>query len=195
MPKLLSQKRPNARRKLPPCGRIINYVEPRSPFQKLIHHAQLAKQLSTRGLAKAIGKPQSTVWIWLHSENGYPHAKSYEPKHLELLASVLDLQLGDILATIDASKHSFTPQELPTPRPAADAFAAFIQILENDKRTVVKRSYVLNLARTIHAGTAAPSPMPRGSELDAARPLPKPKPDDSSLKGTRRRSPNIGAVR
>jgi transcriptional regulator with XRE-family HTH domain len=152
MPRLITQ-RPNGRkRKAPPCGRIINYVEPRSPFQKLVDHRRRELALSIRGLAKLIGISQSSLWIWLHSENGFPHPKSFKPEHLAALARELKVPKHEIQTAIDASRHFYTPTETPMPTENKDAFRAFIDILDNDRRQTVKVSYVLNLARSLYNG-------------------------------------------
>lgn len=165
MPKLIVQ-RPPGRRKKPPCGRLINYVEPRSPFQKLVDGKMRELRLSCRGLAKEIGVAQSTMWIWLHSENGYPHPKAFKPEHLQKLCRALKLKAGDVQHAIDASRLVYLPQQNPMPAESVDAFKTFITILENDKRAVVTRKYVLNLALNLYNGATVPfkaGPVPPAS--------------------------------
>jgi len=156
MPKLLTD-RPKARRKLPPCGRIINYVEPHSPFQRLIddrRREMAAKDpdLSVRGLARRLGISQSTLWIWLHNENGYPHPKSFKDEHLQALSRVLKLPAEDIRKAIDASRVMYQPKRAVMPVATRDAFKAFIDILSNDRREVLARTFVLNLAKSLYNG-------------------------------------------
>lgn len=158
MPRLLSQRRPG-RRKMPPCGRVINYRAPHSPFQKLIDSARVKRRLSGRELANLIkikGVPlsQSTLWIWLHNENGYPHPKSFTEKHLAQFAKALRLSPEAIREALDASRHLYTDREHPMPHKAFNSFGRFIEILEHDKRQNVSRTYVLNLARTLYNGAA-----------------------------------------
>jgi transcriptional regulator with XRE-family HTH domain len=162
MPRLLSQ-RPKTRssRKLPPCGKIIEYQQPSSPFQKLIETARLKYGYSTRSLAKEVGVNQSTLWIWLHSKNGFPAPKSFKEHHLKSLSQLLHIPELEIRQAIDASRLMYTPGEIPPPAPAIDSFAAFIQILENDKRVRLLRSYVINLAKNLHAGAMAASQTPQ----------------------------------
>lgn len=165
MPRLLSQRRPG-RRKTPPCGRAIEYRQPHSPFQKLIDAARVKRRLSGRELASQIkinGVPlsQSTLWIWLHNTNGYPHPKSFTEKHLDQLARALRLKPAAIRQALDASRHLYTDRELPMPHGPFDAFGRYIEILENDKRQNISRTYALNLARTLYAGA---TPMPPRSK-------------------------------
>lgn len=152
MPKLIIDRANRSRRKVPPCGRLIHYVEPRSPFQKLIDARKRELRLSGRGLAKEIGIAQSTLWIWLHNENGFPHPKAFKPTHLAKLAKALGLPASEIQKAIDASRMIYSPQEIPMPLNTKDAFRRFIEVLSNDRRQTVKLSYVLNLARTMYNG-------------------------------------------
>src|SRR6266404_9920206 len=87
MPRLIVQR--TGRRKIPPCGRLIEYKEPHSPFQKLIDSQRKRYGLSGRDLAEKIDVSQSTLWIWLHNVNGFPHPKSFNAVHLQRLSRVL----------------------------------------------------------------------------------------------------------
>ena len=82
--RLIVQRR--GRRKIPPCGRLIEYKEPHSPFQKLVDSQRRRYGLSGRELAEKIDVSQSTLWIWLHNVNGFPHPKSFKDRHLKLSA-------------------------------------------------------------------------------------------------------------
>jgi transcriptional regulator with XRE-family HTH domain len=139
-------------RQMPPCGRLIEYQPPHSPFQKLIDSRRKRCGLSGRDLADRIGVSQSTVWIWLHNINGYPHPKSFKPEHLSRLSEVLKIPEVKLKSALDASRHIFTPTEHPTPHKAFDVFGHFIEILEHDKRRHVSKDYVLNLAKNLHRG-------------------------------------------
>jgi transcriptional regulator with XRE-family HTH domain len=152
MPRLIIQR--SGRRKIPPCGRLIEYKEPHSPFQKLIDSQRKRYGLSGRDLADKIGVSQSTLWIWLHNLNGYPHPKAFKPQHLQRLSRALKIPESKIRSTLDASRHIFTPRENPTPQEPFDALGSLIEILENDKRHTISRSYVLNLAKNLHRGAA-----------------------------------------
>lgn len=159
MPKLISQ-RPKGRRTVPPCGRLIEYVPPTSPFQKLIDSERQKQRLTGRELAGKIvvnGKPlsQSTLWIWLHNTNGYPHPRSFKPAHLDQLSKALRVPKAKIEQALDASRHLYTDRENPMPQAAFDSFARFIEILEHDRRQNVSKSYVLNLAKNLYGGAAA----------------------------------------
>lgn len=158
MPRLLSQRRPSQRRKMPPCGRVIRYSEPHSPFQKLVDAARRRQKLSGRELAAKIivkGEPvsQSTLWIWLHNLNGYPHPKAFSEEHLKQLAKAVKVPESKLRTALDASRHIFTPTENPVPHESFDAFQRFIDILSHDKRQNISRSYVLNLAKNLHNGS------------------------------------------
>ena len=152
MPRLIVNR--SGRRKIPPCGRLIEYREAHSPFQKLIDSQRKRYSFSGRGLADRIGVSQSTLWIWLHNVNGYPHPKSFKPVHLQRLSRVLKIPPAEISRALDASRHLFTPTENPMPHEAFDALGRLIEILEHDKRHTVSRSYVLNLAKNLHRGAA-----------------------------------------
>lgn len=159
MPRLIIQR--GKRRKVPPCGRLIEYREPHSPFQKLIHSEMKRYGLSGRELARKLSQPrrpvsQSTLWIWLHNTNGFPHPKSFNADHVRLLSQALKIPQIQISRALDASRHLFTAIEDPMPHAAFDALGRFINILENDKRQTISRSYALNLAKTLHRG-ARPS--------------------------------------
>src|SRR5437588_456971 len=150
MPRLITQRK--ARRRVPPCGRLINYVPPHSPFQKLIDWARHRSKISVRELARRIHVSQSTMWIWLHNENGFPHPKAFKPQHVERLSRVLRVSKTGIERALDASRHLYTAREKPTPHPAVDAFRDFIDIIAHDRRQTVSRSYVLNLAKKLYSG-------------------------------------------
>src|SRR5437879_1262843 len=139
MPRLIVQR--SGRRKIPPCGRLIEYREPHSPFQKLIDSQRRRYGLSGRDLADKIDVAQSTLWIWLHNVNGYPHPKSFKPVHLQRLGRALKIPQAEISRALDASRHLFTPTEKPMPHETFDALGSFIEILENDKRQTVSKSY------------------------------------------------------
>ena len=156
MPKLIVD-RPNNRPRKVPCGRVINYREPHSPFQLLIdsRRRELAAtnpELSSRGLARAIGVSQSTLWIWLHSENGYPAPKSFKDRHMTALSRVLKIAPADIRKAIDSSRIVYGPKTVPIPIKTKDAFRAFIDILKNDRRENITRKFALNLARNLYNG-------------------------------------------
>jgi transcriptional regulator with XRE-family HTH domain len=165
MPKLIVNRR--GKRKVPPCGRLIKYVEPHSPFQKLVFHRMTSQKISGRELARKLivdGQPvsQSTFWIWLHNENGFPHPKAFTPDHLRQLAKAIKVPISQLEQALDASRHLYTVRENPMPRPAFDAFERFIDIIANDKRKTISRSYVVNLAKTLYNGSAASvRPVPR----------------------------------
>src|SRR5437879_12666545 len=128
MPRLITQRK--ARRRVPPCGRLINYVPPHSPFQKLIDWARHRSKISVRELARRVHVPQSTMWIWLHNENGFPNPKAFKPVCVERLSRVLQVSETAIARAINASRHLYTAREKPTPHHALDAFGNFIEILE-----------------------------------------------------------------
>jgi transcriptional regulator with XRE-family HTH domain len=152
MPRLIIN-RPR-RRKVPPCGRLIEYLAPHSPFQKLIDSQRRRYGLSGRDLAAKVGVSQSTLWIWLHNTNGFPHPKSFKEAHLMKLSKVLNIPQQNIRSALDASRHLFTPTEDPMPHQAFDALGRLIEILENDKRHTISRAYVLNIAKSLHRGAA-----------------------------------------
>ena len=154
VPRLIVQQK--KRRPVPPCGRLINYQAPHSPFQKLIDSARTRLRISSRELAKRIGVPQSTLWIWLHNENGFPHPKAFKAQHLKRLSHALGVSRKAIERAIDASRHVYTARERPTPHASLDAFRHFIDILEHDRRQTVSRSYVVNLARRLYRGAVRP---------------------------------------
>src|SRR4051794_26678939 len=105
MPQLIVNR--SGRRKVPPCGRLIEYQAPHSPFQKLIDSQRKLHGLSGRDLAEKLGVSQSTLWIWLHNMNGFPHPKSFKERHLIKLSKVLKLPQQKIRSALDASRHLF----------------------------------------------------------------------------------------
>jgi transcriptional regulator with XRE-family HTH domain len=149
MPKLLiHRKKPNP---VPPCGKRIVYQVPHSPFQKLIEAARLAHQMSYRELAEELGVEHSTLWQWLHTQNGVPHARSFKDQHLASLSRALKIPVPQIKEAFDASRHRFTAQEDPAPTSSTDALEGFIEALGNDKRERISKQYALNLAKTFLA--------------------------------------------
>jgi len=150
MPRLLGQRK--ARRRVPPCGRLIPFFLPHSPFQKLVDVARRRRRISIRELARRIRVSQSTMWIWLHNENGFPHPKAFSSQQVTRLSQVLGLSRTSIARAIDASRHLYTAREKPTPHHALDAFEDFIDILEHDRRQTLSRSYVVNLANKLYRG-------------------------------------------
>lgn len=150
MPRLITQRK--SRRSVPPCGRLIHFRVPHSPFQKLIDAARKRRRISVRELARRIRVSQSTLWIWLHNENGFPHPKAFKSDHLERLGRALSISKTAMQRAIDASRHLYTAREKPTPHAAVDSFQNFIDILEHDRRQTVSRSYVVNLAKRLYSG-------------------------------------------
>jgi transcriptional regulator with XRE-family HTH domain len=152
MPRLIVQR--SGRRKIPPCGRLIEYRPPHSPFQKLIDSQRKRYGLSGRELAEKLDVSQSTLWIWLHNLNGFPHPKAFKTVHLQRLSRILRTPADKIKRALDASRHLFTPTENPMPHESFDALGRFIDILEHDKRHTISRKYVLNIAKNLHRGAA-----------------------------------------
>jgi len=150
MPRLLTQRK--KQRRVPPCGRLINYFQPHSPFQKLLDSARQRQRIPVRELARRIDVSQSTLWIWLHNENGFPHPKAFRGVHVERLSRALKLPKRAIERSIDASRHVYTARERPSPHATLDAFRDFIDILDHDRRQTLSRSYVLNLAKRLYTG-------------------------------------------
>lgn len=167
MPKLLTQKTTRAR-KLPPCGRVNDYQTPHSPWQKLVDGKRLALDMSYGDLAEHVDVHRSTLWIWTHNKNGFPHPKSCKPHHLQALAKALRIDLAEMQSALDASRHLFTPRETPMPQDSQDAFATLVAALKADKRTYVKVAYVINLAQLIQAGAAAPAIRPEDGAAPTA---------------------------
>jgi len=153
MPRLIVNR--SGRRKIPACGRLIEYQAPHSPFQKLIDSERMRHGFSGRDLAKKIGVSQSTLWIWLHNVVGYPHPKAFKPVHVQRLSRTLKIPENKIKFALDASRHLFTPAEDPMPHAVFDALGRLIEILENDKRHTISRTYVLNIAKSLHHGATA----------------------------------------
>ena len=140
-------------RKVPPCGRLIEYSEPHSPLQKLIDARRKQLGLSGRHLADRLGVSQSTLWIWLHNRNGYPHPKSCKPEHLIKISEVLKIPEAKLKSALDASRRLFTRTTDPLlPYEASNPFDSLIGILENDPRKSLSTSYVVNLAKSLLHG-------------------------------------------
>jgi transcriptional regulator with XRE-family HTH domain len=137
---------------IPPDDGPIEYREAHSPFQTLIDSQRKRYSLSERELAEKIGVSQSTLWIWLHNPNGFPDPKSFNSEHVRRLGEVLKISESKIKAALDASHHIFTLTETRMPPEAFDAFGSFIEILENDNRQTVSKSYVLHLAKNLYRG-------------------------------------------
>jgi transcriptional regulator with XRE-family HTH domain len=135
-----------------PWGRYNEYPKAHSPFQKLIDSQRKHCGLSVRELAERIGVSQSTLLIWLHNLNGFPDPKSFNSEHVCRLGKALKISETEIKAALDASRRVDTPREHPMPHNTFDAFGRFIEILDNDKRETVSKSYVLNLAKNLYRG-------------------------------------------
>lgn len=171
MPKLIvNRKKPN---KTPPCGRKITYINPHSPFQKLIESKRVStfnrfgRSLSYKEIAAAISTGEhpinaGTLWIWTHNQNGFPSPRSCKTEHLEKLSTFLKIPLPLLKETLDSSKHRYTSRETSHPAQSLDALDNLIQVLKNDKRVKIDRKWLLNLALTFHASAKAsmeaPSP-------------------------------------
>ena len=175
MPKLIVQ-RSNRKAKVPPCGRSIHYVEPHSPFQKLVEGRRRLMELSGRALAKILNISQSTLWIWMHNENGFPHPKAFKDHHLAALSSTLGISLAELQVALDASRHRYTAQENPMPHASVDAFRTFIEILDRDQRPRLATSYVRNLAANLYNGSTTGPRIPRPDPAPAAPPARRARP-------------------
>ena len=137
-------------------GYTARYYLPHSPFQKLIHAAMERKQLSLRGLAAELGIAPSSLWIWLHNENGFPGKRSFYPEtHVPMLASILNLPEKEIEDAIDLSRTYYAQKSIPAPGPITGAFDDLIEILENRSGRTVNRDWIINLAKRLRAGAVA----------------------------------------
>src|SRR5207253_8516186 len=67
-------------------------------------------------------------------------------------SQILKIPEINIGTALDASRHLFSPRENPMPHETFDAFGRFIEILENDKRKMMSKSYVLNIAKGLFRG-------------------------------------------
>lgn len=152
MPSLLTQRKKGTPRKKPPCGRVIEYLPPHSPFQKLIDGARLQKGYSTRELAKLIGTSQSNLYIWTHNKNGFPSPRAFTRNHLAALSRVLSIPEEEIQKSVDASRSIYSPGSAPEPAPEVNPLKILIEILKNEKRERITTSYVLNLAKNLYEG-------------------------------------------
>lgn len=153
MPKLLTQKK--KKNPKPPCGRVIEYSVPHSPFQRLIEMNRKRHALSYLELAAVLKINKGTLWVWMHSKNGYPHPKSFKAHHIEILAKTLKITEKQIHESLDLSRRHYTESSAPLPPAYIDSFAGFITVLENDRRQYISKSYVLNLARNFYASAQA----------------------------------------
>lgn len=149
MPRLLINKKISTKQR---GTKKVTFVNPHSPFQKLVESARIQKRLSYAQLATKISAGTSSVhpgsiWIWLHNQNGHPHPRSCKPAHLRALGRVLNIPLPRLQESLDASRHLFTKKEDPQPVAAVTSWREFVGWLENDKRGKISRSVVLNMAR------------------------------------------------
>jgi hypothetical protein len=143
-------------------GSRVTFVLPHSPFQKIIEAGRVEHRLSYAQLAKQISEGKKSVhpgslWIWLHTPNGYPHPKSCTASHLRRLSAVLRIPLPRLQEALDSSRHLFTQRERATATLSIDSWKEFVNWLENDKREMLRKTTVLNMARQFHAaaGSAA----------------------------------------
>lgn len=141
---------------MPPCGRRIVYVSPHSPFQKLVESRRQELGLSVRDVANAVtgitGKPElnpGSLWIWLRNQNGFPHPKSATRKRLVAMARVLRTPLPRLEESLDDSRRLFTSREKREPKKSVEALRQFIAIVSSEKRTMIARERVLNIARSL----------------------------------------------
>lgn len=156
MPKLLIQKTSDS--PMPACGRRREVRQPHSRFQLLIDQARLAKNMTIRGLARAVAaRPgatldQSTLWHWLHNKRGYPAPEAFKEAHLTALAALLDIPEQKIRAALDESRAIYTRIPVTTSRTQHDALEILEEILAAKPQTVIRRTWVLNMVRALRAG-------------------------------------------
>jgi len=155
MPKLITTK---TKKPLPPCGRRIKYVAPWSPWQKLVDAARMRLGLSYGDIATKIGAHKGSVWIWFCSPNGFPHPKSFTAERASALYSLLKLDPRVAAQALDASRHLYTDKETPMPFKAVNAFAQFIETIEQIGQTRIYKSTILNIARRCQAGLSPANP-------------------------------------
>lgn len=164
MPKLMTQR--SGKRRKPACGRIVATAVPHSPFQKIIDAARLARGHTFRSLATAMKKAggevsHNTLWGWINGPAGYPDEhRGFGSAHLRAFSRVLLIDQAELTGALDASRHLFTPKENPVPQDSIDAFGSFIETIRNDRRKTLLRTYVLNLAERLHAGSGSPIEKP-----------------------------------
>lgn len=73
----------------------------------------------------------------------------------KLLSRALKIPENKIRSALDASRRLFTPTEHPMPHQAFDVSVGTLRSLENDKRNTISRTYVLNIAKSLHLGATA----------------------------------------
>lgn len=156
MPRLLTTPR-KGRRKVPPCGRIIEYSVPHSPFQKLIDAKRQAKGWSFRTLAKAMTElgartTHTGLWIWLHCQAGYPAPRNFKTAHIEALSEIFKIPMPQLRAAYDASRHVFTAQEKPMPQGSQNVLEVLLGIFRCDRRKVIRTSQVVNIIERLRDG-------------------------------------------
>ena len=159
MPKLIIKRKPSKLKN----QRSRKSIVPHSPFQMLIEDAKLAKSLSNRGLSTAMAKHgvktnQSTIWVWLHSENGYPDPRYFGEKHIKSLALVLGLQEHQIRTALDQSRTIYTGTQNPRPAAAHDALETLRQLLASKKTTWIRTATILNTVIALQSVAKSPAP-------------------------------------
>lgn len=112
---------------------------------------ELAKEMKTRKAAV----DQSTLWVWIHTTNGYPAPRSFTASHLRALASSLKLKETDVRKALDESRAIYAGRPEPTPRPQLEGLDVLIETLENSTKATVKRMWVLHLAKSLRATAQA----------------------------------------
>lgn len=139
-------------------GYTCRYYNPYSPFQRLISKAMHTKGLSFRSLGQKLDVSPSSLWIWLHNENGFPGKRSFFPeRHIPLLAKFLNLDQKQIQESLDLSRAFFAEKSMPSPIAITSAFDDLIEILENKPGRSINREWILNLARRLRAGAMSES--------------------------------------
>ena len=135
-------------------GYTYRFYNPRSPFQRLIATAITRKSLSERSAAHKMEIPQSTLWLWLHNEKGYPASgRTFKPEiHIPAMARVLGLKEDEIRVSIDQSRMEFHQSSLPDPAASLNALDDLIAILDEMKSRTINRERILRIAKSLRAG-------------------------------------------
>lgn len=135
----------------PPKKRVIVFVPPHSPFQKMLAAKKIEGNMSYSELAKRIRTPQGTIYRWLHNENGIPDPKSLSPKRIQAIGAFLGVSEQELRKILDESSSLFRSKQSSPPPPdiEIDTFHLLISHLKAYGKKTIPVAKVIQIAEKI----------------------------------------------
>lgn len=133
-----------------------NFTGPELPIQQLILKRRTALGYSIRELNRLVNDilpdshriPLSTMWEWFNREN--KHTRPIAEQTAKAIAATLKVPYKEFAEAWDLSRLHLTENKIPEPQAQKSGLEILIEMLQNDKRQVIKKETILNIALRLH---------------------------------------------